>query len=156
MAAFLNKFLSSLRPFAHIAIFENPRSIMLEAGCEKGRLSLEVMRFSRNRLFFFPSELPPSTSQSGRLRLNDSAGRHALSILSKQNVRGGVAVNVNATAFVSQFPNQNCTMLTYVACIRYCILWSLPAWFMLRGRLHLLNVEEDEKTLAHLFPSWKA
>lgn len=144
IAAFLMLLSSFRRPFAHAAIFDIPRSTMFEAGAENGRLSLEVMRFNLNLRFFFPTDVPPSTSASGRLLLNDFGARLVQLILSKQNWRGGKAVKVNAMDLASQLLKRNRTMLTYrlsmqlsnSACLSACTNVT-----QLQRRLHLLDIE---------------
>lgn len=65
------------RPLAlrliHMSTFAVPRPTMWVAGVAKGRLSLEVIKFSRNLLFFFGvfPEPSPSTSATGRTRFRD-------------------------------------------------------------------------------------
>lgn len=71
MAAFRSRSLPIDLRRAHVANFEVPRPIMCVVGVANGRLSLDVMRFSRRRRFFF-CRLPdpsPSTSACGRTRL---------------------------------------------------------------------------------------
>lgn len=68
MAAFRNRSLPRILCWAHIANFDVPRLTMCDVGVANGRLSLEVIRFSRSLRFFFCRfpEPSPSTSACGR------------------------------------------------------------------------------------------
>src|SRR5450432_2999445 len=115
MAAFLSRLLSRRLPLAHTAILEIPLSTIFVAGTEKGRLRREVMRFNLKRRFFFPSDVPPSTSQRDRLRLRGrlAGGRSkAAVVLSKVNLMGEATVKVNAKVLVADLSFQECPMLT--------------------------------------------
>lgn len=69
MAALGSKFRPKAFFLAHTAIFELPRSTMLDAGCENCGDSRDVMRNSRSRRFFFCThECSPSISATARLR----------------------------------------------------------------------------------------
>lgn len=102
---------------AQMVILEAPLPMILVAGDEYGRLSLEVIRFSLNRLFFLPSHRPPSTSHSGLRRFTDwrFTGPHGDEKSSKQKVVRGPAAKVKNTGgvFAGMLLNQVYIMLIY-------------------------------------------
>lgn len=96
MAAFLNRFLPwALFLAPQTGILQRPRFAMLDAGSENGRLSREVTRCNRRRLFFLPSFPSPSTSDNARRRLNGRfSGAGADNGQSKDSFREDVAKKV--------------------------------------------------------------
>lgn len=89
---------------------------MFVAGSENGRLSREVMRCKRRRLFFLPSFPSPSTSDKARRRLKGrSVGRTNGNGRSKANLIDGPVQRSNVKVSLQEGPSERVfTMLTCV------------------------------------------
>ena len=94
----------SLAPLKTITL-PMPWSATWDAGDENGFASFDVIRFSRSRLFFFPSAVDPSTSQSGR-RLFGGRSADDAATLSNRNMLHGVAWKMNVNVVCAPPSNQ--------------------------------------------------